>query len=506
MAGAPRVTRSVTRQLIIVLLLLALLIALAVAYYLMTRPPQIEGESDRDRRFLFSIYGFEGDLLRRPTGVGFDDAGNIYVADTGKKRIVAFDPDGKFLRVFGEAGREALKLWNPIDVEVTPDGRAFVVDKSQNKIVEYDVGGRAVRDIAVEEPPTSISIANDLMFVTTDSGVLIADLEGNLQTGYIKRGKAAGEFDRPGGVAVGEDGTIYVADSLNYRVQAIGTDGQPLWQYGEPIPADQAIQFDGDNRKFGLPSSIAIDENELIYVVDGLNHEIEILDKNGESIEVLGDTGHGDGAFYYPDGIDYHNGRIAVADKFNDRVEVFEVPLPLAKAWTAYLPWALLLLLLPLLLLPLLLRRQRYVFTPEAVELLVADEDRQTVADTLKRVTVTGELAAWGKDAADFELKWLEAKAPEEDVAAVVERFGLADDVAAALVIAHRLRGKRVLIGEGDDLAAAAGELEVPLVSYVEIKDALESDKSKKEKAAVTESADSGEEPDATSDDDGSAR
>lgn len=492
MARTSRAGSPVTRQLITVLLLLALLIALAVTYFLMTRPPKIQGESQPDRLFLFSVYGFEGDLLRRPSGVGFDDKGNIYVADTGKKRIVVFDGDGKYIRVFGEAGKEALKLWNPIDVEVTPDGRAFVVDKSQGKLVEYDTTGRAVRDIKTEEPPTSIAIADDLMYVTTESGVLIADLEGNLQTGYVKRGKDPGSFDRPGGVAVGEDGTLYIADSLNYRVQAIGTNGLPKWQYGAPIPADKAIQFDDPSRKFGLPASIAADEAGLLYVVDGLNHEVEVLDTKGEPIEVIGDTGHGDGAFYFPDGIDYHGGRIAIADKFNDRIEVFQVPLAPGQKWRAYLPYALLLLLLPLLLIPLLWRRERYVLTPSAARMLVTDDDRQTVAATLKRVRVTKELAAWGKEAADFDLAWVEAKVVDEDVDRVVDRFGLPRDEAEAVAIAGAMRGKRVLIGEGEALQAAMTELALPLVTYAEIKAAIADTKDEDSAGAATsETADS---------------
>ena len=474
MAGSSRAKGAAIRQLITVVVLFLLLIALAVAYYLMTRPPELSGQGERDRSFMFSIYGFEGDLLRRPTGVGFDDEGNLYVADTGKKRVVVFDGDGNYIRVFGEAGKGPLQLWNPIDVEVAPDGRMFVVDKSQSKIVEYDRSGRAVRDITTPEPATSIAIKDNLMYVTTDSGVLIADTKGNLQTGYIKRGKKPGEFDRPGGVAVGADGTLYVADSLNYRVQAISPQGKPLWQYGKPIPADKAVQFDSDDRKFGLPASIAIDENDLIYVVDGLNHEVEVLDINGEPIEVIGDTGHADGSFYYPDGIDYYDGRIAIADKFNDRVEVFRTPVPPGQAWRSYIPYALLLLLLPLLLLPFLLRRQKYVLTPQAAELLLADTEGAAVAEAMKRVTGTTELAAWGEEHKDeLGLRWDAVDADDEDVATVSERYGLAAEEAAALVIAAGTKGKRVLIGEGAPLQKAASELQVPVVTYTEIKAVL---------------------------------
>lgn len=488
------------KQIIIFVVLLLLLIALAVAYYLLTRSPQVEGQGTRDRNYLFSIYGFEGDLLRRPTGVGFDDQGNIYVADTGKRRIVEFDPDGNYIRVFGEAGKEALKLWTPVDVAVTPDGRSFVVDRGQNKLVEYDQTGVAVRDINVEESPTSVTISGDNMFVTTDSGVLIASLDGQLETGYISRGKEPGQFDRPAGVAVGSDGTLYVADSLNYRVQAISSSGKPLWQYGEPIPADQAVQFDSEDRKFGLPSSITLDDNGLLYVVDGLNSELVVLTTDGEFVESIGDVGHADGSFYYPDGIDYHDGRLAIADKFNDRVEIFQVPLPPGQQWRAFVPYALALLLLPLLLLPFLRRGRKYVMTPEILDMLEADEDRDVVADAIRKVFATKQLVSVGKETEDLKLKWVERKPDADKVDKFIEDYSLTEDYAKALVIASELRGKRLLLTEDEATKTAALDLEVPVVTYEEIKQAITEEQDKKDKKkpkggkkAVAETAETAE-------------
>jgi hypothetical protein len=209
------------KQLVIILVLLLLFALLAVTYYLLTRPPEVEGSAeDRDRRFLFSIYGFEGDLLRRPTGVGIDSRGNIHVADTGKRRIAVFDSSGRFVRVYGEAGKGDLLIYDPIDVAITPDGRAWVVDKTQGKIVEFDVTGRAVRDIVTPELPLSITYADENLFVTVESGVLVADLDGNLLTGYVRRGKEAGSFDRPGGVAVGEDHGVHSLQARRHGREA----------------------------------------------------------------------------------------------------------------------------------------------------------------------------------------------------------------------------------------------------------------------------------------------
>jgi len=476
-AHTTRVPKALMSQIIVIVILLLLLALLSVAYLVLTSAPEQDSAAgERDREFLYSLYGFEGDLLRRPTGVGIDDQGNIYIADTGKRRIVVFDDNKRFLRVFGEAGKGELLIYDPIDVAISPDGRAWVVDRTQSKIVIYDPTGVAAREITTPEPPTSITISADQVFVTVDSGVLIADLEGNLLTGYISRGKDPGQFDRPGGVAVGEDGTLYIADSLNYRVQAISSQGEPLWQYGQPIPPGEAIQFDSEDRKFGLPSNIAVDDNGLLYVVDGTNSEVVVLTTEGEFVEIIGDVGGADGMFYYPDGIDYEDGRIAVADKFNDRVEVFRVPLPPGQRWRAVLPYLLGLLLLPLLLLPFLRSRRRYVVTPDFIAALERDEQRQAVADALKRVHAADALADTGRMLEDVKLKWLAHDVADDDVDRIVERYELDRAQAEALAVAIGLRGKRVLVTDDEGVADVARQMDVPFATYEEIRQALKLD------------------------------
>lgn len=478
MASASR-PKTVLSQLLLLLVLLLVLTALAAAYYFLTRPAAFQGDGDgRGEGFVRSLYGFEGDLLRRPTGVGIDPQGDIHVADTGKKRIVVFDSAGDFVTVYGTAGTGAFELDNPIDVAISSDGRSFVVDRTLGKVVVFDATRQPINEIAFEEPPTSVTIGGDeeLLFITTDSGVLIGNLDGELLTGYIARGREPGQFDRPAGVAVGQDGTLYVCDSLNYRIQAISTSGQPLWQYGSPLPEGEALMYQGDDRKFGLPSSITIDENDRLYVVDGLDSEIDVLTTDGEFIETIGDVGHDDGLFYYPDGIDYHDGQIVVADKYNDRAQVFAVPLPPDEAWRAYIPYGVALLLLPLLLLLFLRRGRRYVATPGFVAVMGADEkDGSRIAATIRRIEGTAELIALTQGMEQLEpVDWRERHPATERARDLVDRFHLEEDRAALLAIAYQLKGKRLLLAEEPEVIAAAKELEVPTMTYEEIKAALD--------------------------------
>lgn len=470
------------KWLIAVIVLLVLVVGLGLAYYFLTRPPESGSEQGtKERSFLFSIYGFEGDLLRRPSGVAVAANGDIYVADTGKRRIVVFNADGNYVTTYGDQGKEKNQIWEPISVAVSPDGRSYVVDKGQKKMILYDSAHKPIKEIVFkDEAPLSVNVANNLIFVTTPSGVLIGNLDGEISTGFINRGKDPGQYDMPGGVAVGTDGTLYVADSLNYRIQAIDKQGKSIWQYGKPVPADQAVNYNGPDRKFGLPASIAIDERGFLYVADGLSSELVVLNNKGELVETVGDVGHNDGTFYYPEGITYGDGRLVVADKFNDRIEVFR--LPTATAGTnvgSYAPWALLLLLVPLAAWLLFRRRGgRYVLAPDFVAAMIADsENGAEVAGSLGPVFATSSLVASSAGQAEsLKLRWREQTPKPDEAQALAADFSLVEGQAGALAVAAAKRDKRILLTDDPQARAAAEKIGVSTLTYQNVLSALGKD------------------------------
>lgn len=74
---------------------------------------------------------------------------------------------------------------------------------------------------------------------------------------------------------------------------------------------------------FGRPVSISHDA-DAIYVVDAGAHEVRAYSKVGVFLRALGRKGQGPGEFDTPADLDARDGRLFVADKFNDRVQILD--------------------------------------------------------------------------------------------------------------------------------------------------------------------------------------
>ncbi len=84
----------------------------------------------------FGSPGSENGQFSSPEGVGVDPTTcNVFVVDTGNKRIQVFDPNGIFITTFGTTGSENGQFQNPQDVTVDPTtGNVFVADSGNNRI------------------------------------------------------------------------------------------------------------------------------------------------------------------------------------------------------------------------------------------------------------------------------------------------------------------------------------------------------------------------------------
>jgi sugar lactone lactonase YvrE len=124
-------------------------------------------------------------------------------------------------------------------------------------------------------------------------------------------------FKTPDGVAVDQQGNLYVMDSGNNRLQKFASNGQSVSMWGTKGTGDG--QFD-----CSTVCMVAVDGQGNVFVTDRGNSRVEKFDSSGKFLAKWGSPGSGDGEFNSPFGIGVDaRGNVYVGDVGNSRIEKF---------------------------------------------------------------------------------------------------------------------------------------------------------------------------------------
>jgi len=145
------------------------------------------------------------------------------------------------------------------------------------------------------------------------------DNGGNFIILWGNFGSANANFHNPTGMACDGKGDVWVVDTNNHRVQKFdGKLGGYLMKFGS--------RGNGEGQ-FNAPWGIAVDRvRGYLYVVDSANFRVQKFDMTGEFIMAWGSFGNGDGQFYFPRGVavDQEDGSVYVVDMGNHRIQKFD--------------------------------------------------------------------------------------------------------------------------------------------------------------------------------------
>ncbi len=163
------------------------------------------------------------------------------------------------------------------------------------------------------------------------------DAEGN----YV-RSLGEGIFKDPHGLRIDSEDNIWTTDLVTHLVLKLSPEGQVLMIMGQN--GTQGL-FDSTRNMvlFFKPADVAFAPNGDVYVADGYgNHRIVQVNEHGEFIRTWGEMGPAEGQFNNPHNIVYDRGKVYVADRYNDRIQVFDADGQFHAAWTDVgRPWGL---------------------------------------------------------------------------------------------------------------------------------------------------------------------
>ncbi|MEY4386433.1 MAG: hypothetical protein RLY20_1716 [Verrucomicrobiota bacterium] len=250
----------------------------------------------------------------RPFGLALDEDGNLCVTDTAAKSVGCFDAKTTRWHRWTAVGKREFE--SPVSVAKAKDV-LYVADSGRGEVIAFDVAGH-LKFVCREHlsRPVAVLLTGERLLVADSErhAIVVFNLRGEYESEFGKRGTAPGEFNFPTHLATDAAGKIYVTDSMNCRVQIFDAKGEFCSQIGRM----------GDSPGcFSRPKGVAVSPQGHIYVADALFDNVQVFNAEGRLLLPVGEAGNGPGEFGLPAGIAIaRDNRIYIADCYNSRVQV----------------------------------------------------------------------------------------------------------------------------------------------------------------------------------------
>ena len=281
-----------------------------------------------DLRPAYVLIGYApADRFSNPRGVALDERNRIlYVADTGKGRVVGFSLQGlpKFtLTIDGISA--------PYDLAVDDHGQLYISDKETPTLRVVDAQGKTVGSIDLSSagttaPPLIRGLAvdkQDRLYIgdQVSGQVLVCDATGHVFSRIGSRGERPGQLKMIEDIALDRVGRVYVVDSIGTAVNVFDPGGKFIFRFGTiSTQPDGLLQ----------PMGISLDRHDQIWVVDQNGHTVSVFDGRGFIQRRFGaDIPGGFERFLFPVSVALDRmGHVYVVEQGSGQVQVFTLENP----------------------------------------------------------------------------------------------------------------------------------------------------------------------------------
>ncbi len=263
--------------------------------------------------------------LGQPYGMAVDSNGNLYVADSRVGAIFIFNTETRDVQLIkNKVDAHFVRI---IGLAMDDDDRLFVADPALRHVLVFNKNHKATDVITegmVEPSMLAIDTQNRLLYVSDIAldQILVYDadtfklLRKIGTTGKNHTLTTPGDFAKPTGVAVDKSGNLYVADTLNDRIEIFDADGQFIRTWGK--------NGDGPGY-FARPKGVAIDSDGHVWVADGMQDRVQVFTPEGRLLISFGGHGLLPGMFQGLVSVtsDNKRNRIFTSEIFPGRVQEF---------------------------------------------------------------------------------------------------------------------------------------------------------------------------------------
>ena len=289
---------------------------------------------DEEGEEYISTFGSHGEGKGQfiwPTGIALDKDTNVYVTDEWLNRITKYDRDGEYITHWGAKGSGDGDVDRPSGIAIGKDETLYIVDSRNNRVQKFGLDGKFLGKFGSAGSADGQFNLPWGMCLDSDDNIFVADWRNDRVQSFTSDGKwlasfgtpgtggdcynarvkggityshaPVGQFNRPTGVCVDQDGDIYIADWLNNRVQVLTPDGRFITEFTgdghlsnmgiaklrsnpDMIRQRNSIRNFTPERVLWAPCAVRMGQNNRVIIADTTRHRFQIYRKNSEPVLV----------------------------------------------------------------------------------------------------------------------------------------------------------------------------------------------------------------------------